>query len=325
MRSALAILALTAACNAQPHPAGDDSGDDAGPTGDSGLDPDAGSGVDAPPNTACPTWCMETPPAGTSARLSAVWAVNGNDVFAVGDAGTIVRRQNNTWTTMTSGTTANLRGVWGAAENDVWAVGEGGTILRFNGSSWAPVTGITTSDVAAVWGSSASNVWLAATSKMYHWNGSAWSNTTVVGSMQGLSGTGPNDIWLATEGAYLKHYTGSTWPTVMPTGGTPTVFAVLALSPTNVWSSSGPPGGEMLSYNGTTWTPTATSSAIFVSLYGTNATDVWGVGGTKIGHWTGASWGVTVPTGVTMSLWGVHGVGPDVWAVGSGPTILHHN
>ncbi len=324
MRGALALLALAAACG-QPHPAGDDGGtaDDAGPTGDGSTDADPG--VDAPPNTACPTWCLETAPVGTSARLSAVWAVNGNDVFAVGDAGTIIRRQNNAWTKMTSGTTANLRGVWGTGGNDVWAVGEAGTILRFDGTAWAPVAGVTTSDVAAVWGSSASNVWLAATSKMYHWNGSAWSNNTVVGSMQGLSGTGPNDIWLATEGAYLKHYTGTTWPTVMPSGGSATVFAVLALSPTNVWSSSGPPGGEMLSYNGTTWTGTATNSAIFVSLYGTGATDVWGVGGTKIGHWTGASWAVTTPTGVTMSLWGVHGTGPDVWVVGSGPTILHQN
>jgi hypothetical protein len=321
MRGALALLALVAAC-ADPHPAGDDagSGDDAGTTGDGGVDPDADPGVDAPPNTACPTWCMETPPAG-AAGLHAVWAVNGNDVFAVGDAGTIVRRQNNAWTKMTSGTTANLRSVWGAASNDVWAVGEAGTILRFDGTAWAPVAGVTTSDVAAVWGSSASNVWLAATSKMYRWNGSAWSNTTVVGSMQGLSGTGPNDIWLATEGAYAKHYTGTTWATVMP-GASSTVFAVLALSASNVWAST---DTQMRSYNGSTWTGFSTSNAVFVSLYGTAAANVWGVGGTKIGHWTGAAWDVTTPAGVTMSLRGVHGTGTDVWVVGSGPTILHRN
>jgi len=160
---------------------------------------------------------------------------------------------------------------------------------------------------------------------MYHWTGS-WSNNTVAASMQGLSGTGANDVWLATENAYLKHYTGTSWgTTVMPTGGGAVVFAVLAISPANVWSSSGPPGGEMLAWNGSTWTGTSTSGATFVSLYGIAASSVWGAGGTKVGHWTGTVWDVVTPTGVTMPLRSVHGTGTDVWAVGSGPTIVHHN
>lgn len=318
MLRAIVAIALLAACS-EPHPAGDDAGGgDAGPTSD------GAPGVDAPPNPACPGWCAETAPAGTSARLSAVWAVTGNDVFAVGDGGTILRRTNNAWTKLTSGTTANLRAVWGASPSDVWAVGESGTILRFDGAAWTAVTGVTTSDVAAVWGASATDVWLAATSKVFHWNGASWSSTTVVGSMQGLSGTSGSDIWLATEGGYLKHFTGAGWPTVMPTGGSSTVFAVLAVSPTEVWSSSGPPGSEMLAWNGTTWTGTSTGGGVFVALAGT-AGNVWGVGGTRLGHWTGAAWETITPAGVTMALWGIHGTGSDVWAVGSGPTILHHN
>lgn len=322
MRVALVAFALLAGCG-DPATAGDAGTDDA--RGDGGLDPDGDPGIDAPPNTACPTWCVEAAPTAVTARLAAVWAVTGNDVFAVGDGGTILRRKNNTWTQLASGTTANLRSVWGASASDVWAVGEAGTVLRFDGAAWTPVTGVTTGDVAAVWGSSASDVWLASTSKVLHWNGATWSSTTVVGSMQGLSGTGPSDVWLATEGAYLKHYTGSGWPTVMPTGGSATVFAVLAVSPTEVWSSSGPPGSEMLVWNGTTWTGKATGGAIFVSLYGPASGNAWGVGGTKLGHWNGTAWDASTPAGVTMALWGVHGTGPDVWAVGSGATILHHN
>ena len=64
-------------------------------------------------------------------------AVNTGDVFAVGDGGTILRRQNNAWTKMTSGTTSNLRGVWGASGSDMWAVGEAGTVLHWNGTTWA--------------------------------------------------------------------------------------------------------------------------------------------------------------------------------------------
>src|SRR5262245_23955830 len=89
------------------------------------------------PQTTCPAgqWCVETAPVSGSPLLHAVWAVNANDVFAVGDSGTIVRRVNGAWTVMTSNTTANLRGVWAASSSDVWAVGVGGAIVRFNGTS----------------------------------------------------------------------------------------------------------------------------------------------------------------------------------------------
>src|SRR6476659_5797076 len=87
----------------------------------------------------CPTWCQETSP--TTARLHGVWAASANDVFAVGDGGTILRRVNGTWTQMTSPTTNHLRGVWGLSSSDVWACGVAsggaGTVVHFNGTSWS--------------------------------------------------------------------------------------------------------------------------------------------------------------------------------------------
>src|SRR5437764_14092470 len=64
--------------------------------------------------TACPTgqWCSEAAPVTLSLR--AVWAVTADDVFAVGDGGTILHRSNDAWTVMSSGTTSRLRGVWGS-------------------------------------------------------------------------------------------------------------------------------------------------------------------------------------------------------------------
>src|SRR3712207_8067061 len=50
---------------------------------------------------ACPIglWCVETSP--VNVTLRSVHAVDAGDVFAVGSAGTILRRRADTWTQMT--------------------------------------------------------------------------------------------------------------------------------------------------------------------------------------------------------------------------------
>src|SRR5689334_9701976 len=123
-------------------------------------DPDAGESEEVAMVTTCPTgqWCVESVP--TTGRVAGVWAVTAEDVFAVGDTGTILRRNNDAWTAMTSGVTTNLRGVWASSSSDVWAVGGAGTIVHFDGSQWSAVSGGGTADLIGVWGSSATDVWM---------------------------------------------------------------------------------------------------------------------------------------------------------------------
>lgn len=327
-RSVLALL-LAAACG-QPQ-----SGEiDAPLDGDAGVDPDAGdAGIDAPGTTAdaaidgppamlCPagTWCTETAPVATTTRLFAVHARDSSDVWAVGDGGVIIRRRNDTWAVVPSGTTENLRGIWAASANDAWAVGENATVLRWNGTAWGPVAGVLSISYNGVWGSSASDVWLIGTSRVQRWTGSAWATpVTIPGTLLSIHGTGPNDVWVAGEPTYLRHYTG-TWAVVMPGGGT-TQYVVEALAANDVWSVA--PGSGPRNWNGATWTPYATDA--FVDLHAFGPNDIWGVTQNKTGHWNGTSWTVTTPPGVTTSLTGVSGAGGHLWVVGASATILHRN
>src|SRR4051812_27525497 len=102
--------------------------------GHSASNPDGSTGDDAPPGDgpiaddaiivpACPSgqWCQEDPPAGVTGVLGAVYAINSNNVFAVGDGGTILYRHQNAWAAMTSNTTGALRAVWGSSTSDVYA------------------------------------------------------------------------------------------------------------------------------------------------------------------------------------------------------------
>ena len=103
-------------------------------------------------------YCWQNPlPQGNALR--GVWGSDANNVWAVGDAGTILRWNGTAWAAHAAGTTAALNGVWGTDASNVWAVGAGGAILKWNGTAWAAQTSGTTQPLYGVWGTDASNVW----------------------------------------------------------------------------------------------------------------------------------------------------------------------
>ena len=67
-------------------------------------------------------------------------------------------RSEQEWEVMKSPSTEDLRGVWGTADNNVYAVGQHGTILHFDGTAWKSQTSGATTTLSGVWGSGASNV-----------------------------------------------------------------------------------------------------------------------------------------------------------------------
>ncbi len=68
---------------------------------------------------------------GTTEPLNAVWAVASNDVWAVGNGGTIVHWDGTAFSTVRSNTTSTLRALWGSGANNLWAVGDNGVALRY--------------------------------------------------------------------------------------------------------------------------------------------------------------------------------------------------
>jgi hypothetical protein len=124
---------------------------------------------------------MFPPP--TSATLNAVYKVDDNTAWAVGDGGTIVMQGGPMWSAQTSNTTANLRAVWAISSTDAWAAGDGGVVLHWDGNTWSTVASGTTSNIFALFGDATNSVWLAGAGGVIRlWNGSAWvsetSNTT---------------------------------------------------------------------------------------------------------------------------------------------------
>ena len=296
-----------------------------GCTADPGLVDDPAESMAVAAVTACATgqWCGEASP--VAALLHAVWAVSPDDVFAVGDGGLILHRNNDAWTVMDSGTTNKLRGVWGASSSDVWATGLGGTILHFDGTAWSPLVA-TTSEIDAVWGASSTDVWFIGQGTVLHWNGASFQVTNFTGSLLSLSGTGPSDVWITGENAAVRHFNGTSWALTSTGAGTNSYFAVLALAGNDVWLADFASGKETMHWNGSKWTGLHTGSGIvFQSLSALASNDVWGAGGRNIGHFTGTAWSFDTQFPTGTSLWSITTTTGNAWAVGDAGLILHRS
>lgn len=64
------------------------------------------------------------------------------------------------WTQMSSKTAETFRGLWGTALNNVYAVGDYGTIMRYDGTAWSPESSGVTRRLFGIWGSSADSIYV---------------------------------------------------------------------------------------------------------------------------------------------------------------------
>ena len=77
------------------------------------------------------SFCWQNPqPQGN--LLLGVWGRSATDIWAVGEAGTIVHWDGTSWVEAQSPTTRRLNQIWGAGARDIWAVGDVGTVLWAN-------------------------------------------------------------------------------------------------------------------------------------------------------------------------------------------------
>lgn len=118
--------------------------------------------------------------------LNWAFGFSAEDVFVVGNDGTVLRWNGESWASQSTPIRAPLWGVWGAAPDDVWAVGGTGTgsgepvILHFDGAGWTQIAlpALTTPNVFAlykVWGLDAQNVWaVGQQGVVLRYDGSAW-------------------------------------------------------------------------------------------------------------------------------------------------------
>jgi hypothetical protein len=247
------------------------------------------------------------------ASLSGIVGTAPNDVWATGTT-SVWHWDGGTWST-SPGSTApvTLNAIGATSPNDVWAVGNDGYIQHFDGTAWSatPIDGksypIYSVDLHSVWASGPNEAW-ATGEWTIHWDGKTWTKwsdqgppTGVGGYLSGNSlwGSSASDVWLADGWPALRHWDGAGWTTV-PVDAPAQVWSVWGRAKNDVWAiGGGTYGGDLVTpfvmhFDGSTWSRSNTGVA----------------SGLLSGYSSGHGW--TSPAG-------------DVWLIGNGGTILHHD
>jgi hypothetical protein len=277
--------------------AGADGGFDAG-------EPDAGfdGGADGGPGCSytCPSqqWCLvhQQPQGRTIYRIR---GATPDDVWAVGDHGTVVRMSPCGVTESPRAALRELLGLWVSEDGGtVWAGGSylDGTSLRHAFSRWT----------------AASNTW-------------SDSLTTLQGATVSVWGSSPQDVWFAGFGGFFNgvvfRSTGAVPALVTNEPVGQSARAVYGATPNDIWFVGR--FGETNRFDGASWYELDT-------LEGTDLWGVWGSSGDKVwitgdngylarfnqNHW------VAENTAVSGTLRDIHGRGDQPWVASTSGEIL---
>lgn len=229
MRAHLASLVLVFGCQSSKEPA-------VTPAPSTG----SGSAITAPAKRTYALchdggWCWAWPALGGN-RLTGVVARAADDVWAIGDWGTVVHWDGRAWRPESVGT-ARLNRVWPRAADDVWVVGDGGFVARRDATGWKSIMSGTSNDLLAVDGLGPDDVWLTGKAgTVLHWDGTQLAPVTGGGfehALYSVDALAKDAVWIGGLGLY--RHDGKTWRLDEELGLT--FFPdVRALAATDVWA-----------------------------------------------------------------------------------------
>jgi hypothetical protein len=242
--------------------------------------------------------------------VEAIWGTDDDVFFAErrqdASAGTVAHLRSDGWMQMPA---AAQWTVSGTSRSDVWMAGR--DVLHYEGASWQhPVPLVAEDERGAARGlvafanGGSREVWIAGDmliadgKRATVWRVRLGSDAVTAaelepiavplsGSIEGITGSGPSDIWIFGE-AGLAHHDGERWSIPERAGGQ--VHAAWARARDDVWFVG--ERGRVERWNGTRISASvlpADSMPLVIGGVGEN--DVW-VGGTNglLAHWDGASW-----------------------------------
>ena len=139
--------------------------------------------------------------------IQALWLASADDVWLAGygPSGVLVEHWNGARWELSPVTTTitSFTGMWGSSPTDIWLLGNRG-MMHYDGISWT-LADPTLKGAGGIWGSCASDVWAILepiySSRVAHFDGAKWSIIPLSGvqTTSLISGTGPDDVWLAAK------------------------------------------------------------------------------------------------------------------------------
>jgi hypothetical protein len=277
--------------------------------------------------------CWQSPlPQGN--RLSAVHAISEDDVWAVGNSGTVLHYSRGRWTQVSGKTTENLNDVTSTpGQNEVWIVGDNGTIVqgmppdsilrKQQGIGHLHAVRSVHSQLAFASGENGAAL---------RWDGTQWQQTSAgfpFTTYRGIVALDPDNVRVCVQSGQILRWLMQP-DTNEPMNGSGTLMGMWGASPSNMWAVG--EQGFVVVRRGTAAVPwkflSTPSPANLNRIWGTGGADLWTVGN------QGIIWRIDgnqetfaeETSGTKEALLGVSGtVKSDVWAVGERGTILHRD
>jgi hypothetical protein len=170
--------------------------------------------------------------------LYRVHAVSRELVVAVGDdAGHVVEWNGTSWRRVPSGTDQPLSGV-ASAGGEVWAVGDAGAIVRRVDGKWTAVSSPARDQLSCVSVVAPGDVWVAGVgSQVHHYVGGAWTSVPIGDSeyISGVLARAANDVWIVGNGCTIRRWNGEAWTTIH-SGDREDLYDLCALDEQDVWT-----------------------------------------------------------------------------------------
>jgi len=247
--------------------------------------------------------------------LYAVWGSAPDNLWITGGDGEMLHYQGGAWSRHPLPPTFIFGSLFGTGASDVWAAGsdynnEHGELYHYDGTAWNRVADslVNANHLWRGWASGPADVWIGQihTPRLLHYDGSGWSAVSVAfltspGATQcvpeGVTGTGPRDVYVVGGGCTIGHFDGSAWTRVGAVsdgeGGTLTTTGFWGPSATDVWALTGgdlwhrDPDGK--------WTPqgiAAANGTRLTAIGGTDGSLGWAAGDNGVvlayqgGQWT---------------------------------------
>lgn len=232
-------------------------------------------GVLAATQGVCTHWhaCWERPmPQGND--LKGLAMAGPGDLWAVGEAGTILHLENGAWVGYPSGTDQDIHAAWAAGPGDVWVVGDGGTVLRYSGSGFTRIESRTTTSLRGIWGAGGEIYAVGEGGTVLRWEGNFFVRKDLPAPYQGRTlhgvwGSGPRQFYVVGEGGLALRHDGWSWPQLQG-GGSQDLLAVWGTGE-DVYAVGA--GGAIQHLRGDTWQV----------LESPTRGDLWAVWGTPTG------------------------------------------
>jgi hypothetical protein len=240
------------------------------------------------------------------AHIDAIWGSGPDDVWTVGDFGTIEHSSNQHFDSDTFS-------VFDRAPDDVWAAG---TLSygHFDGTSWT--FGDSPSFLYQIWAAAPDQVWAASRDGVLRWTGADWvDDGAPAGEYRAIFGD-----WAAGAGGLIAHHDSTGWTQVNI--GETQDFAAIGEAGGHGWIGG---GARLCHHDGVSWSLATTdiaSSEAIVGIWTDDPDDVWvtandvTTGMTRVHRLHGGVWSSTTlpdgnPGGSLTYAGGVWGAGPD--------------